>query len=134
MEFFEAYKLTAAALGVLTGLLITQLITADVIGIRNKHVPGAAIKADHNSLLFRATRVVANTNESFGIFLLALLFALFSSAAPTAVATAVWCYVLTRALYAVCYYCNLQLLRSVVFAFSLLAIIGLLVVGSRAWF
>ena len=131
-EIIGQYSLTVAALGALAVLLIVQLIVADAIGIRNKHVPGAAVPSDHNNLLFRATRTVANTNESFSIFVVALLFALLSLASPTAVGYATWAYVLTRALYAVCYYANLQILRSIVFAFSLLSIVSLIVVGFRA--
>ena len=84
-EIIGQYSLTVAALGALAVLLIVQLIVADAIGIRNKHVPGAAVPSDHNNLLFRATRTVANTNESFSIFVVALLFALLSLASPTAV-------------------------------------------------
>ena len=134
MEIIDAYKLTVAAIGGMTLLMFVQLLVADFVGIKQKHVPGSAITADHNNLLFRASRTVANTNESVSIFILALAFSVLSSASPETTAYAAWAYVLTRALYALCYYSNLQILRSTCFGLSLIAIVTLFGFGVAAWF
>jgi len=129
MNIAETYGLTIFAIGALALLLLCQLLVADVVGIRSKHTPGSAIGGGHSDLLFRVTRTVANTNESIAIFLLATIFCILSDASPAYTAYAAWSFVLSRALYALCYYSNLQLLRSVVFGLSLLSLAGLLVIG-----
>ena len=133
MEIAQTYSMTVLALGVLAVVMFCQLLLADVIGLRSGHMPGALAPADHDNLLFRATRTVANTNESIAIFILAILFCTMSGAPAAATAYAAWSFVIARILYAVCYYSNLKLLRSSVFGISLLAIAALLVIGCSAW-
>ncbi|WP_448567715.1 MAPEG family protein [Thalassotalea ganghwensis] len=133
MEIFEPYSQTIAALGVLALLIFCQLIVADLLGIKYKHIPGSPVVADHSDLLFRATRTVANTNESLGIFIITLAFSVMSSGSPTLVAYAVWAYTASRFLYAVCYYANLQILRSIVFGASLISIAVLFGAGAATW-
>lgn len=125
----ETYSTAVAALGFVAALMVLQLLVADVLGILRKHVPGAPVTADHSDALFRATRAVANTNESIAIFICAFLFCVFSSASPVYTAVAAWAYGVSRALYLLCYYVNLQIARSICFGFSLLALVVLLLVG-----
>jgi len=129
MDIAHMYEHTIYALGAMALLMFFQVIVADVVGIRSKHIPGASITADHNDLLFRASRTVANTNESISIFVLATLFCILSNAAPIYTAYAAWGFVLARALYALFYYGNFQMLRSVTFGMSLLGSASLLVIG-----
>lgn len=127
------YESTFMALGAMALLMFVQLVFADLVGIKFKHLPGAAIPADHGKLLFRAARTVANTNESIAIFVLAVLFCIFSEAAANHTAYAAWAFVSARLLYALCYYGNVQLLRSVVFGISLLCLLALVVIGVLAY-
>ncbi|PLW87838.1 MAPEG family protein [Halioglobus japonicus] len=132
MEISAAYVSTIHALGVLGAVMLCQLLLADIIGIRRGHVPGALAPADHDDLLFRASRTVANINESIAIFIVAVGFCVASGASPSATAYAAWGFVGARVLYAVCYYANLKLPRSAVFALSLVAIAALLIIGFTA--
>jgi uncharacterized MAPEG superfamily protein len=134
MDLAQAYSITIPALGSLAVLMFCQLLVADVIGLRSKHVPGSQVPSDHDILLFRASRVVANTNESIAIFILAVLFCMLSGASATATGYSAWAFVTARFLYAVCYYSNWQLPRSVMFGISLVAIIVLLITGISVWF
>lgn len=129
MELIQPFYHTIVALGTLAVLMLIQVLIADAIGITRKHTPGAPVPADHSDLLFRAGRVVANTNETVVIFVLATLFCILSQASPQYTAYAAWLYVGARILYALCYYLNLQLLRSLIFAIALLAVAGLSLVG-----
>lgn len=133
MDFVSGYQSSVVALGAVAVLMFIQLLVADFIGIRNKHVPGSAIPSDHGLLLFRAARTVANTNESIGVFIAAFVFAVFSGAPPAWVAYSAWGFVVARAIYAVLYYANLQTLRSVSFAFVLLSIASLVGSGASRW-
>jgi len=130
MELIESYHLAVIALGALATLLFVQLLIADVIGILNKHIPGAVIVSDHKSLLFRATRTVANSNESIAIFLLALAFCVFSGASAEHTGYAALAFVASRAAYALCYYFDFRILRSTVFAISLLMLAALIGIGA----
>lgn len=123
------YESAVLALGYVSVLMLVQLLIADVLGVARKHSPGSSVEADHSNLLFRASRAVGNINESIAIFLGGLLFCVLSAASPVYTAYAAWGYALARSCYAVCYYANLQILRSVCFGFSLLALASLLVVG-----
>ncbi len=125
----EPYFTTLQAAAAMGFLMLIQLIVADVVGIRRKHVPGTPVPADHADVLFRASRTVANTNESIVIFVLLVLYCVFSQASPTLTATAAWVYVGSRLIYAICYYANAQIFRSIIFGVSLLALAALLFVG-----
>lgn len=128
----DMYAPAILSLGVIAGLMLIQMLVVDVIGIRAKHVPGAPVPADHDNLLFRATRAHANTNESIAVFILLLLFCMISSASPAWVNGLAWTYLAGRAGHMLCYYANLKLARSMAFGVSLVALIGLLVVGIAA--
>lgn len=125
----QAYEFTLYAVGALALLLLFQLLVADVVGIVSKHTPGSAINGGHDDVLFRVSRTVANSNESIAIFVLSVMFFIFMGASSTYTAYGAWGFVASRVLYAVFYYSNLQLLRSVVFGISLLCSASLLAIG-----
>lgn len=129
MDIFEQFQLLAAAMGAMTLLMLIQILAIDVLGILAKHVPGTPIDANHDSLIFRASRVVANTNESIAVFVLAVMFCVLMEASPLYTAYAAWGFVVSRILYALCYYLNFKLFRSVVFGISLLFLFVLLAIG-----
>lgn len=133
MELAQSYSTTISALGFLAILMFGQLLIADLIGIKSKHTPGSQVPSDHGNPLFRASRAVANINESVAIFLLAVLFCMLSGASAIATGYSAWAFVISRLLYAVCYYSNWQLPRSAMFAVSLVALAALLVIGFSAW-
>jgi uncharacterized MAPEG superfamily protein len=128
-ELLSTYQLTSYSWGALTLLLIVQILIADLIGIKSRHTPGSPVEADHQNLLFRATRTVVNTNESIGVYVLVVLFCLFQGADPGYTGILSWAYVAARAAYAVCYYSNQQTMRSICFGFSLLVLIAMLING-----
>lgn len=134
MEMLSDYQSSIMALGVIAILMFIQLLIADVVGIKHKHIPGATIATDHKSILFRASRAVANTNESVGIFIIAFAFALLSSASPSLMMYGAWGYVITRTIYALFYYANLKLYRSIAFVLVLVSILILIVAGVSTWF
>ena len=129
MEIVQAYSSVVAAMGALALLMLAQVLVVDVLGMRAKHVPGSQVPVDHGNPHFRAARTVANTNESIAVFIVAVLFCMFSGASASLTTYAAWTFVVARALFAVCYYSNLQLLRSTMFGVSLLALTGLIVIG-----
>ena len=129
MDIIQAYQITVAAIGGLAILMFCQLIIADLVGIRSKHTPGGTIPTDHNNLHFRVSRTMANTNESVGLFILAVIFCILSGSSPMATAYAAWGFVLARILFAMFYYINLKLWRSVSFGLSLLALLALIIIG-----
>ncbi len=118
------------AIGCLVLLMIVQILVADVAGIRAKHIPGSAVPVDHDSFLFRATRTVANTNESIAVFVLGMVYCVLSESSPVYVGYATWGFVISRTVYAACYYANFKIARSVSFAFSLAFIVALLSIGT----
>lgn len=130
MDNVAQFQQVLTAMGAMAFLMLIQILVVDVLGIRAKHVPGTPVDASHDSLMFRASRTVANTNESIAVFILAVMFCVFSGASPIYTAYAAWGFVASRALYAICYYSNLKLLRSSVFGISLLILFALLVVGA----
>lgn len=133
MEVAHMYESTIMALGAMALLMFLQLVFADVVGLRSKHTPGGAIPVDHKNILFRSARTVANTNESVSIFLLASIFCILSSASPAFTAYASSGFVISRLVYAIFYYTNMQLWRSVAFGISLLCLLALVAIGFSAW-
>lgn len=117
------------ACGALAAFLLIQILIADIIGITSKHVPGTPVEASHGNLLFRVSHTVANANESIAVFVLIVLFCVFSGADATSTGSLAWAYVASRVVYALCYYFNQKTLRSVCFGISLLLLLGMLIVG-----
>jgi len=128
------YTPAILSLGVIGGLLLVQLLVADVLGIVKGHIPGTNVENDHNSVLFRAARAHANTNESIAIFIVLLLFALVLSADPGWINNLCIAYVAARSAHMCCYYADLRTLRSVFFVVGLLALIGMFLVAWAQWF
>ena len=125
----NSHELTIYSWGALGVLLLVQLLIADVIGITSKHTPGTSPEANHGNALFRATRTVANTNESIAIYLVLVLFCIFNGADATLTGYLSWAYVAGRSIYALCYYFNQRTMRSITFGVTLLVLIGMLIVG-----
>ena len=128
----NTYELTVYSWGALSMLLLVQLLVADILGIRARQVPGAPPELDHANPLFRASRTVANTNESIAAYIVLVLFCIFNGADAPYTAYLSWAFVVGRIAYALCYYSNQSTMRSVSFGLSLLVLLGLLVVGLMA--
>lgn len=125
-ELMAIYAPALTAAVALAVLMLVQVLVVDFAGIRAKHVPGTSVPEDHSNFLFRATRTVANTNETFGLFLLVFACSLLVGATAAWVNTLVPLYVVARTVYAICYYADWRTPRSIVFGFTLLSIGGLL--------
>jgi len=125
MENIALYHLTGLAMGAAGGLLLLQLLVADVTGFRGSHTPGATVTADHDNFLFRASRAHANMNESIAIFILFTLVGILSGADPVWLGRFALAYVALRAAYMLCYWFNIKTARSICFILSLLALLGL---------
>lgn len=121
-----AYHGVIAGWTLLGCLVLVQVLIGDFAGIRFKHVPGMPITTGHGDFLFRATRVVGNTNEMLPLFLLLSVTAVLMGASPKWAAIWVWTFAVARAVYALCYYADWRLARSTVFGLGLLAQAGLL--------
>ncbi len=128
MENIAAYHLTGLAMGAAGGLLLLQLLVADIAGMRVPHIPGAPIEPDHNNFLFRATRALGNMNESIAIFILFTVVGILSQADPIWLGRFAVFYVVMRTLYMLCYWLNIKLARSACFLGALIGLLGLGVV------
>ena len=134
MELIAAYKTSVLVLG-LTGLtFFIQLLVADLVSIKQKHVPGTLVEQSHSNLLFRVSRAFANSNETVGILLLFLASAVLSAATPVWVNGFAVVYLDGRWGHMASYYANLKLLRSISFTISAIALFGLFAVGACRWF
>ncbi len=131
-NLLTTYMPTIASFGLIGGMLLLQLLVADILGLVNRHIPGASIPTDHSQLLFRAHRAHANTNESVAAFIALTLFALAVSATPTWLNSLSLLYIASRLVHMMCYYANLKTLRSISFIVSLLALFGILGVSFAA--
>ncbi len=132
-EMLSPYSGTVICLGAIGALMIIQMLVADLIGMKNKHVPGAIVETNHKDLLFRAVRAHANTNESVAVFITLALFGMFSGANPAWLNGMAWAYLVARIWHMGFYYAGQGMLRSAAFAIGLIANIGMLIVGICAW-
>jgi uncharacterized MAPEG superfamily protein len=130
LDWALPYRATVAAMGTMGGLLLLQMIIADVAGVRAGHVPGAAVTGGHDDFFFRAFR--AHTNETLGAFILLALFGILRTASPTGLNACATVYVAARLAHMVCYYADIKLMRSASFVVAFLALVGMLVVGVAA--
>ena len=124
-----AYRPAILSFGVMGALYLAQLLVADVIGIRRKHIPGTPVTAGHDDLHFRAVRAHANTTESIAAFILIGLFTIAMGATPTWVSALCWTFVGARAAHMTLYYLDVRAPRSVAFALALVALGLLFVLG-----
>jgi uncharacterized MAPEG superfamily protein len=132
-EVLTPYATTITTTGAVGGLMLIQLLVADMIGITSRHIPGTPVEADHKNKLFRAVRALANTNESVSIFILLAMFSIAVAASPAWINGLALTYLGGRVGHMVCYYLNIKLMRSISFAVSLIALLGLFTVSGAAW-
>jgi uncharacterized MAPEG superfamily protein len=126
-EALLAYHSTLLACTTLAGLIMVQVLIADLASMKVKHVPGMPVTDGHASFHFRSVRALGNTNETLGLFLLlaALAIALGTNAQWTNIFA--WTYVAARAGHMTFYYLRQGLLRSLSFGLGLGAQFALLV-------
>ena len=123
-----AYHSTLVACVVLAGLVMLQVLVADLASMKEKHVPGMPVTSGHGNFHFRAVRAIGNTNETFGLFLLLVALAVLLGANPAWSNALAWVYVAGRAGHMVFYYARVGLARSVAFGVGLAAQFALLIV------
>lgn len=99
----------------LVGLMLVQLLTADVAGLVSKHIPGTAVPQNHASFLFRANRALANTNESIALYVLLLVLLIFTESDPILSGYAAMTFLGGRVLHSICYWFDLRIARSITF-------------------
>ena len=133
MEFIAPYQTTVLVLGLSGFLFWCQLLIADIAGIKAKHTPGFSVEQNHEQFLFRSSRVIANSNESVGVLILVCSFAILSSANPAVLNGFACAYLVGRVGHMLCYYANLKLLRSVIFAVSFVSLLGMFITGFLGW-
>ncbi|ELA9373279.1 MAPEG family protein [Vibrio parahaemolyticus] len=133
MEWVAQYSTSVLVLGLTGVLFFIQLLVADVIGIKRGHIPETPVDEGHESFLFRSSRAFANSNETVGILVLFMLFAILSSANPTWVNGYAIVYLAGRIGHMVFYYVNRQLMRSVSFVVSAIGLLGVFVAGLLRW-
>jgi len=127
MELFDPYKITIWVSAIAGLLVLIQIIIADVAAIRGQHTPGYPVSSDHNNFLFRATRAHANTNESISVFILFVLFGIYSGSSAFYLNMFAMIYLIGRIAHMCFYYANLKLARSISFPVSLVGLIGMFV-------
>lgn len=132
METLQAYDWTLAAMAVMGGMLLVQMGMVDFIGIRDKHMPGAPVPADHGNILFRATRAHANTNEGIAVFILLAVTGVLAGARPGWLAWLAWIYVGARLMHMLFYYADLRWQRSTAFGVGFAAQLGMFGVSCAA--
>ncbi len=126
-EALLAYHSTLVACAALAGLVMLQVLVADVAGMKAKHVPGMPVTDGHASFHFRAVRAIGNTNETLGLFLLLVALALLLGANPKWVNPLAWTYAAARAAHMAFYYVRVGWARSTAFGIGLAAQFGLLI-------
>ena len=129
-----AYHPTLIACVVLSGLIMAQVLVADLAGMKAKHVPGMPVTDGHASFHFRAVRAIGNTNETLGLFLLLAALAIALAANPKWTNALAWTYVAGRAGHMAFYYARIGVARSIAFGVGLAAQFGLLVACVAAAF
>ncbi|WP_125721367.1 MAPEG family protein [Pseudoalteromonas rubra] len=127
------YQLTILVLGLSGALFLIQLAIVDIVAIKQKHPPGVGVAQDPDDWLFRCNRVFANSNETLGILVLVVLFALFSGADPLWLNALALVYLASRVGHMLCYYIGQKLLRSIAFGICYLSLFGIFTTGLSAW-
>ena len=131
-DLLQPYALSIWCFLFIGGLLLVQLLIADVVGLTRGHVPGTAVAAAHESFHFRATRSHANTNESIASYILLGLAGMAVGADPQWLNGLSAAYCVSRVGHMVCYLAGWSIARSVSFVFSLLALFGMFAAGLTA--
>jgi len=122
------YQTTIAALVVAGGLVLLQLIVADLTAIRAKHRAGTPIPPDFSRFYFRAARAHANTNESVAVFIALAVAGVLVGAAPGWLNVLSIAYIAARVAHMLAYYSNQKAARSTAFGISLVVLLGMFVV------
>ena len=132
LESLQPYHSLLIACVVLASLILVQVLVADLVSIRAKHVPGMPVTDGHASFHFRAVRAIGNTNETLGLFLLLAALAVVLGANAKWAGILAWVYVAGRAGHMTFYYARIGWARSTAFSISLAAQIGLLLMVAVA--
>ncbi len=133
MELIDPYKITILVAGLTGLLLLIQILIVDIVAIMKRHIPGHPVETDHDSFLFRATRVHANTNESVAAFILFALFGVFSESNALYLNIFSVVYFIGRVSHMIFYYWNAKIVRSISFALSIIGLVGMFVSGLIVW-
>ncbi|PHS13167.1 MAG: hypothetical protein COA86_17595 [Kangiella sp.] len=134
MDLIEPYKITILVAGLTGLLLLIQILIVDAVAIMKRHTPGYPVEIDHDSFLFRATRVHANTNESVAAFVLFALFGIFSESNSYYLNIFSMVYFVGRVSHMIFYYYNAKVARSISFALSIIGLVGMFISGLMVWF
>jgi uncharacterized MAPEG superfamily protein len=126
MLTITAYHPTLWLMTAIAGLLLLQLLIADVSAMIAKHKPGHPIPTDNPTFLFRSARAHANTNETIAAFILLATVGILAQVSPGWLNGCAGVYMAGRVLHMVFYYAHQNLLRSTAFVVSLLGLIGML--------
>lgn len=113
-------------------MLLVKVLILDYSLLKSQHIPGTTITESHGDFIFRASRVLANFNESFGGFLALSFTSILLQANAPWVNISICSYVFARCIYAYSYYANAQKLRSIAFGISLIALVILVFVNGVA--
>lgn len=133
MNSFSNYYTTLLMLALSGTLLFVQVLVADLIALRGGQKPGYPIPADARTFLFRAARAHLNTSESISSFaLLGIVGVLVGANAEWLNGLSVLWFV-SRLAHMGFYYANMRSARSLAFAVSLAALLGLAVTTLRAF-
>lgn len=125
MPSLASYQSTLIVMAAAALLLVVQLIVADLTAIKRRHKSGYPIPADSSQFLFRAARAHANTNESIAAFALLAITGILVAANPPWLNALAMLWLGARVVHMLAYYLNRKPLRSLAFAFSLLALLGM---------
>ena len=125
--FATEYSATLFAILSIGGLVLFQLIVADLAAIRAKHKAGTPIPPDFSRFYFRAARAHANTNESVAVFIALAVGGVFFAASPFWLGIFSWAYIGCRVAHMTAYYGNKRLARSTAFGLSLVVLLCMLI-------
>lgn len=125
MPNVAAYQPVLIVMACAALLLVAQLIVADLTAIRKRHKAGYPIPADSSQFLFRAARAHANTNESIAAFALLAFAGMLLKANPSWLNVWSVLWLASRAAHMGFYYANRKPMRSLSFAVSLVALLGM---------
>ncbi|MEC4089371.1 MAPEG family protein [Pseudoalteromonas rubra] len=132
-DLLAPYQLSILVLGLSGALFLVQLAVVDIIAIKQKHPPGVAVAQDPDDFLFRCNRVFANSNETVGILILVVMFAMLSGANPSWLNGLAVVYLASRVGHMACYYLGKKLMRSVSFGICYVSLLGIFGIGLSAW-
>ncbi len=122
MEAFASYHGALSVLAATGLMMFVQVLVADVAGMRAGHQPGHPVAADRASFHFRATRALANTNESVALFLCLAVAGVLLGADSGKLNAGAYVYLAGRLGHMAMYYADIAVARSIAFAVALLGV------------